>query len=434
MTKKNFYLIVVLTCTFMMGCFQREKEVKCHVRVQIMTDQYGDDVVICKDGTDLRVNDDSLLHHKAVDGVVECDIETEWPEMYKVVLSKQMNEGHWFSAKFLVENGTVQIEMYEDKAPKVQSTGKEGILHQALDSIEDVRFWNVVDELDRELEEHKEKYFQPDFISAYQTLERNDAEKLPQEYIDSVRNVLNAYLDDEHQGYNEEGWALWQRRNSIAEGVRPFRVEYYAEHPMLWAYYDVLNAFEVLGDAQLFKDFDSTPYERMIKLYDNELCKQYKGHPIHQRIATAETAFNLQPGKPYIDYNVRNTDGQLVHIYSLMKGKVALIDLWASWCGPCRRHSKAMIPVYEKYKDKGFTVIAIAREQKAEDMHQALEQDGYPWSSLLELNDENHVWELNGAGNAGGAMFLIDRDGIILSTSNDAEELEPIIKAAIERE
>ena len=139
----------------------------------------------------------------------------------------------------------------------------------------------------------------------------------------------------------------------------------------------------------------------------------------------------MQPGKPYIDYTVRNTDGQLVPISTLTKGKVALIDLWASWCGPCRRHSIALIPVYEKYKDKGFTVVAIAREQKADAMQKAMKRDGYPWPSLLELNDENGVWRKNGADNSGGAMYLIDRDGIILSTSIDAEELEPIIKKAL---
>ena len=64
-------------------------------------------------------------------------------------------------------------------------------------------------------------------------------------------------------------------------------------------------------------------------------------------------------------------------------------------------------------------------------MQKAMERDGYPWPSLLELNDENGVWRKNGADNFGGAMYLIDRDGTILSTSTDAEELEPIIKKAL---
>ena len=90
-----------------------------------------------------------------------------------------------------------------------------------------------------------------------------------------------------------------------------------------------------------------------------------------------------------------------------------------------------MLGLAQKYKDKGFTVIAIAREQQAKDMTDAMKHDKYPWPSLLELNDENRVWEKNGIGNAGGAMFLIDRDGTILSTSTEAEELEPLIKKAL---
>ncbi len=200
---------------------------------------------------------------------------------------------------------------------------------------------------------------------------------------------------------------------------------------MLWAYYHVLQSIEMLRYANVYQNFDATPHEQMVALYESKLCNLYKGHPVHGQITTALTALRFQPGKPYIDYDIRNTDGQLVPISSLIRGKVALINLWASWCGPCRRHSKAMIPVYEKYKDKGFTVVAIARERKREDMENAARKDGYPWTSLLELNDENGVWRKNGAGNAGGAMYLIDRDGTILSTSTNAEELEPLIRKAL---
>lgn len=430
MTKKLLFLIVAMACTIVMGGCQREKEVKCHVRVQIMTDQYGDDVVICKDGTDLRVNDDSSLHHKAVDGIVECDIETEWPEMYEIVLSKQMDGGWWYSAKFIAENGIVNVEMYDNKAPKVESTGKEGKLHQEMQHIIDERIWNPVNEIDSLLETDKERFYQPEFLSAWEVVKNADFEDLP----DSIKEKWEYYTKNEQAQYTDEGWILSQRRDSLTRGIRPFQLEYYTAHPMLWTCYDVLRSAVLLSTEKAYKDFNPEPHEQMLSLYETKLSNLYPGHPIHHQIATALNALKLQPGQPYPDYQVRDTDGKLVMISSLTKGKVALIDLWASWCGPCRRHSKAMIPVYEKYKDKGFTIIAIAREQKAEDMQQALEQDGYPWPSLLELNDENHVWELNGAGNAGGAMFLIDRDGTILSTSNDAEELEPIIKAAIERE
>ena len=117
---------------------------------------------------------------------------------------------------------------------------------------------------------------------------------------------------------------------------------------------------------------------------------------------------------------------------SLYTGKVIYIDLWASWCGPCRKHAKELIPIYEKYKDKGFQIIGVARETKAENMQKAIQQDQYPWLSLLELNDQNQVWLKNGISNAAGGGFLILKDGTILSVYPDAEETERLLKKHLE--
>ena len=323
--------------------------------------------------------------------------------------------------------------MYEDKRVRIVSNGEEGRKHAVKDSIEDVRFWNPVKEIDDKLEDpgRRAEFYKADFISTITKAQTMDVESLPEAYVDSVRQVVDYYMQNERARYTDAGWLLHQRRDSITNNLVPFRFDYDTEHPMLWTLYDVLDAIQALKDEDNYVNFDKSQFEPYLTLYHDRLINYYPGHPIHDQIVTAETAYRLQPGRPYIDYTVRNTDGQLVPISTLIQGKVALIDLWASWCGPCRRHSIAMIPVYEKYKDKGFTVVAIAREQKADAMQKAMERDGYPWPSLLELNDENQVWRKNGAGNGGGAMYLIDRDGTILSTSTDAEELELLIKAAL---
>ena len=175
------------------------------------------------------------------------------------------------------------------------------------------------------------------------------------------------------------------------------------KHPMLYKLYDVLDAIQILKHSEAYANFDKSQYEQCLTLYHDTLINYYPSHPIHEQIAYAEATYHLQPGKPYIDYTVRNNDGQLVPISTLTKGKVTLIDLWASWCGPCRQHSIAMIPIYERYKEKGFTIIAIARERNRKAMENAVMKDGYPWQSLLELNDENQVWRKNGTGNASKA-------------------------------
>ena len=347
-------------------------QIKCHVEGTLETDAWGDEIIICEAGTNLRAVNDPRFHVKANDGHFTYDIETDLPKLYQVCFAKSLKTGG-FVGKFLAENCNVNVTMYKDKRVRIVSNGEEGRKHAIKDSIEEVRFRNPM----------------------------------------------------------EESLQLKQQRDSIYAELRHFRIAYAEEHPMLRTLYDVLDAIQRLKDADIIANFNKSDYEPYLTLYHNKLANYYPNHPIHEQIAIAEAAYHLQPDKPYIDYTVRNADGQLVPISTLTKGKVTLIDLWASWCGPCRRHSIAMIPIYEKYKDKGFTVIAIARERSRKAMENAAKIDGYPWTSLLELNDENGVWRKNGANNAGGAMFLIDRNGTILSTSTKAEELEPLIKKAL---
>ena len=423
----------IITFFLFLVALTGQGQVKCHIEGILETNVWGDEIIICEDGTDLRVVDEPRFHVKAKEGKFVYDIETDYPRLYNVFFLKQYKTGRWFSGKFLAENCNVHITMYENKRIHIVSTGEEGNKHAMKDSIEDMRFWNPVQEIDDQLEDPNRMadYYQADFISAIKKTQTWDVKSLPQAYVDSIHQVIDRYMQNEREKYTAAGWLLQQRRDSITDGLRPFRISYAKEHPMLWTLYDILDAIQVLKHSNDYVNFDSSQWEPYLTLYHDKFINLYPGHPVHEQIATTETAYRLQPGRPYIDYTVRNTDGTLVPISTLIRGKVALIDLWASWCGPCRSHSIAMIPVYERYKDKGFTVIAIARERNREAMENAAKKDGYPWPSLLELNDENQVWKKNGAGNSGGAMYLIDRDGTILSTSTDAEELESIIKKAL---
>ena len=407
-------------------------QIKCHIEGTIATDKLGDEILIYEEGTDLRLYDDPRYHIKVKDGRFIYDIETDCPRLYCIEFLEWFYKGGYMG-RFLTENGTVKVTLYDDQAPKVISDGTEGHMYQVLDSIEDARFWKPIDEIDDKIEnpDRIKEFYDAAYLSTEAEAEKMNEEKMPQAYVDSLRKVLNQYYKNPRSQYTEAGWILQQHRDSLCNAIDSFRVAYYTEHPMLWALYDTKEALKRLNLAFAYLNFDPSKYEPYLTLYHEKLSTLYPGHPVHQQIATAEAAYRLQPGKPYTDYTVRNIDGQLVPISSLIKGRVAIIDLWASWCGSCRKHSKAMIPLYEKYKDKGLTIIAIAREKKREDMENAAQKDGYPWPSLLELNDENKVWLKNGADNAGGRIFLIDKNGTILSFWKEPEELEPLIQKAL---
>ncbi|MEE0362703.1 MAG: TlpA disulfide reductase family protein, partial [Prevotella sp.] len=138
----------------------------------------------------------------------------------------------------------------------------------------------------------------------------------------------------------------------------------------------------------------------------------------------------VKVGGRYVNFTAPDLEGNYHKVSEEIKGKVALIDFWASWCGPCRRHSRSLIPVYEKYKDRGFTIVGVARERDAEAMRKAIGRDKYPWLNLIELNDRIKLWNQYGI-RGGGGTFLVDRNGIILAVDPTAEEVEAILREVL---
>lgn len=93
------------------------------------------------------------------------------------------------------------------------------------------------------------------------------------------------------------------------------------------------------------------------------------------------------------------------------------------------RNSKALIPVYQKYSPRGLAYVAVARETKdTRAMIAAVEKDGYPWQSYIDIDDADGVWDINGCSNAGGKIFLIGADGKIVYVNPTVENVEKYLE------
>jgi thiol-disulfide isomerase/thioredoxin len=114
--------------------------------------------------------------------------------------------------------------------------------------------------------------------------------------------------------------------------------------------------------------------------------------------------------------------------WSSYRGKVVLVDFWATWCGPCIGELPNVLKNYEKYHEKGFDVVAISLDRSREKLDQFIEKNELPWVQLYDEEiQKNRGWnhplaEYFGI-NAIPAAFLVDADGKVITSQARGEEL-----------
>lgn len=231
------------------------------------------------------------------------------------------------------------------------------------------------------------------------------------ERLDSINAIRNRVEAE----YNKEFYELLRNRKSLAGLFKiTKRLDGNISGIMFSGRSDLDSAL-----LELYKEYREVyPDNRMVQLTDSKLS----------------ALEGIRPGMPYRDFEAPSTDGKRYSLSELAGGRIAVLDCWASWCPECRKHSIELIPLYEKYKDKGFTVIGVAKEYKnLEAMEKAVEKDGYPWIQLYDLDDAEGIWKLYNLDNAGGGIFLIGKDGRIVEKVSDISSIRSYLEEHLDK-
>jgi thiol-disulfide isomerase/thioredoxin len=235
---------------------------------------------------------------------------------------------------------------------------------------------------------------------------RND-----QKYIDSLNKGLEPT-------YNE----LSMQMEELMQSGVDFGKKFIDDNPKVFATIIALN----LLDPQKNFDYYIKVDESLAQAYPNSNNLK----PFHSWVADNKDQYTkLAVGSPAPDFTVKDPSGKDISLASL-KGKVLLVDFWASWCGPCRKENPNVVMAYSKYKAKGLEILGVSLDDDKGKWLDAIKKDGLGWLHGSELKG----WQSSFVTLYGftGIPFnvLLDKDGKILGKNLRGPQLEKALEDA----
>lgn len=180
----------------------------------------------------------------------------------------------------------------------------------------------------------------------------------------------------------------------------------------------------VLATLFFLEKFDAEANPKLFSEWVVELAKNYPNNLFVKELnAKSAEKTDLTVGSDAPEITLPNPKGEEVSLSSL-KGKVVLIDFWASWCGPCRTESPNMVKLYNKYQPKGFEIFGVSLDRDKAAWTKAIKKDQLDWIHVSDLL----FWDSKAAKtyNVESIPFtvLVDKEGKIIAKGLRGEELE----------
>ena len=225
---------------------------------------------------------------------------------------------------------------------------------------------------------------------------------------------------------NEDNTALLQELQQVFytldNSLKAQQLDFINKHKS-----NIGTAFIAVNYLNEKMDKTYTEVDNLYQSLDEKVKKSYYGKKL---VEMANQMKGTSIGQPAPAFTLNDVNGKPVDLASF-KGKITLIDFWASWCGPCRGENPNVVAAHNKYKAKGFDILGVSLDEDKDKWLQAIEKDGLTWTQVSDLKGWQSVAaEMYGIQSI-PTNYLIDKEGKIIGKNLRGEELIAKLKEVI---
>jgi peroxiredoxin len=250
------------------------------------------------------------------------------------------------------------------------------------------------------------------------------------ERYDDVMTMVDEAIkkDGETDDLLESKVYVFYKQKKFQQAVETMLKRDAAKELSAWGCVDTMELYLNLGNTEKAFEWLNKAFDRgfinYMALYEDE----YKGLPkdarfeeILQKIKT-----KIGVGKPPKDFTLELLNGEKFTLSS-QKGKVVLVDFWATWCGPCRREIPNLKQYYTEFQNKGFEIIGISLDSKKEKLDDYIAKEKLPWKITASLKGwKDETAKLYGVKSI-PSYWLIDKKGVLRHFGLRREKLKEAI-------
>lgn len=239
-----------------------------------------------------------------------------------------------------------------------------------------------------------------------------------QQYV-TMNEIINGKMDvvyKEWKKAKEEGDTLGMKRNDSISNALDAEIKQQLQDFVKTNNKTVVSPYLVMYNIW---QFELPELEEIVNVLDTSLNQSKYVVALQKRVDVLKS---VEVGQVAPDFTMNDSTGKPITLSSL-KGKVLLVDFWASWCGPCRAENPNVVKAYRAFSGKGFDVLGCSFDKNREKWLKAVKDDKLTWTHVSDLK----YWD-NAAGKLYGissipANVLLDKDQKIIARNLRGEDL-----------